>query len=96
MVPIGDDTDNTDYVLEDSEETLLVIWKEEPPPGNTHLWINQGQVSVAPTLMSEPGSGYRYSHIAGNSAESLFGHSANVRPNWPFPQSGNDLSVVFP
>jgi hypothetical protein len=37
VVQVGDDTDNTEYVIEDGEETLSENWKEDHPPDHTYL-----------------------------------------------------------
>jgi hypothetical protein len=82
MVPVGEDTDSTQYALEDGEETLSVNWKEPYRPERTYIWVSGAQVSICPPPLFESGRGASYSHIADHPAESLLSpRSAPIAPN---------------
>jgi hypothetical protein len=60
MVPVGEDTDNTEHTGEEGEEILTVNWKEDHLPERTYMWVNRGSVSVCPPTLIEPLSGVHF------------------------------------
>jgi hypothetical protein len=73
VVPVGTDTDNEEYTLEDGEETLSEDWKEEYPLERTCVLVESGQVRICPEVLFEPVSRSFSGHIAEHPAVSLLG-----------------------
>jgi hypothetical protein len=48
VVPIGADTDDSEYVLADGEENLYENWHHDRPPRNTFIWKNGDMLSACP------------------------------------------------